>query len=182
MQAIGLADADTLLSAVALTDTKDPYAWSAGTSMACPVVSGIIALWLEADPTLTMDQIKDIIGKTSVIDDALRKADPAQIGAGKIDAYEGIKEVLRRKGDNTGIRNLQSDNSRLVATAVGDRKVKVFVAGEKQLKVEAFAMSGNSVATVTANGDEATVDLSAFPKGSYVIRANGKLSKCILVK
>lgn len=182
MQAVGLADADTLLSAVALTDTKDPYAWSAGTSMACPVVSGIIALWLEADPTLTMDQIKDIIGKTSVIDDALRKADPAQIGAGKIDAYEGIKEVLRRKGDNTGIRNLQSDNSRLVATAVGDRKVKVFVAGEKQLKVEAFAMSGNSVATVTANGDEATVDLSAFPKGSYVIRANGKLSKCILVK
>lgn len=182
MQYVGLADADTLLSAVAIADTKDPYAWAAGTSMACPVVSGIIALWLEADPTLTMNEIKDIISKTSVIDDDLRKAEPAKIGAGKIDAYEGIKEVLRRKGDDTGIRNMQSENSRLVATAAGDRKVKVFVAGEKQLKIEAFTMSGTHVATVTTNGDEATVDLSSFPKGSYVIRANGKLSKCILVK
>ena len=43
-------------------------------------------------------------------------------------------------------------------------------------------MSGVKVLDQTTNGDEALLDLSGKNKGSYVIRVNGKQSKCILVK
>ena len=42
-----------------------PYGALSGTSMSCPTVSGIIALWLQADPTLTLDDIKEVLAATS---------------------------------------------------------------------------------------------------------------------
>ena len=168
-------------SAVANVDGVDyPYAWAAGTSMACPMVSGIIALWLEADPTLSMEDIRDIIRQTSRMDEDMLEADPVKVGAGKIDAYEGLKEVLRRKA--AGIQGVQADDNRLVVSQAGERGVKVFLAGAKKLRAEVFTMSGVKVLEQTTNGDEALLDLSGKNKGSYVIRVNGKQSKCILVK
>ena len=168
-------------SAVANVNGVDyPYAWAAGTSMACPMVSGIIALWLEADPTLSMEDIRDIIRQTSRMDEDMLEADPVKVGAGKIDAYEGLKEVLRRKA--AGIQGVQADDNRLVVSQAGERGVKVFLAGAKKLRAEVFTMSGVKVLEQTTNGDEALLDLSGKNKGSYVIRVNGKQSKCILVK
>ena len=169
-------------SAVANVNGEDyPYAWAAGTSMACPMVSGIIALWLEADPTLTIDDIRDIIKKTSRMDADMLEADPVKVGAGKIDAYEGLKEVLRRK-DESGVKGVNADDNRLVVSQAGERGVKVFLAGAKALKTEVFTMAGVKVLEQTTNGDETLIDLSGKNKGSYVIRVNGKQSKCILVK
>ena len=181
MDALGVDNTTELLSGVANVDGIDyPYAWAAGTSMACPMVSGILALWREADPTLSMEDIRDIIRQTSRMDEDLLEADPATVGAGKIDAYEGLKEVLRRKA--AGIQGVQADDNRLVVSQAGERGVKVFLAGAKKLRAEVFTMSGVKVLEQTTNGDEALLDLSGKNKGSYVIRVNGKQSKCILVK
>ena len=174
---------DSLLSALATKgEEKYPFIWSYGTSMATPVVSGIIALWLEADPTLTMDEIRDIIKKTSRFDDAMKKADPVQVGAGKIDAYEGLKEVLRRKGDGNSITSVSSDADRLVLSQVGERQVKVFLAGAKTMNVSVITSAGQTVLSQQTDGDESLIDLSSLSRGTYIIRANGKSSKCILVK
>lgn len=181
LEAAGYADSEDILTAVALNDTRDPYAWSAGTSMACPAVTGIIALWLEADPSLTMDEIKDIIATTSQKTENMTLDDPAQVGYGLIDAYAGLKEVLRRK-ETDGIWGQKGDDSRLVATACGDRRVNVFVAGEKALDIDVYDMAGVKVKDMHAQGDEAMIDLSDTSKGAYIIRVNGRLSKCILVK
>ena len=108
--------------------------------------------------------------------------DPEQIGAGLIDAYEGLKEVLRRKQGADGIQQVGADENRLVVTAAGHRKVNVFVAGEKSLNMEVFNVSGARVAQAKALGDEGTIDLTGLAKGTYVIRVNGRLSKCVLVQ
>lgn len=71
------------------------YRWSnmSGTSMSAPCAAGIIALWMQACPTLTPQQVQDIIAQTSVTDEFTAQ-NPVRWGAGKINALEGIKMAL----------------------------------------------------------------------------------------
>lgn len=174
-------------SALTGAATKDgstyPFSWQSGTSMATPFVSGTIALWLEADPTLTVDDVLDILKTTSRQDEYTAAADPVQVGYGKIDAYAGLKEVLRRKGQSSGIRETAQDAaSRLVVSQRGERELNVFLAGAERMDVEVFTLSGVPVAKKTANGDETSISLNNAPRGAYAVRVNGKHSKCIIVK
>ena len=49
-------------------DVRNFYGVMSGTSMATPVVTGVVALWLQANPMLTPEQIKEIISETSIRD------------------------------------------------------------------------------------------------------------------
>lgn len=49
--------------------------------MSTPLVAGAMALWLEADPTLNVQDIRDIIASTSVKDEYTAKVDPVKVGA-----------------------------------------------------------------------------------------------------
>ena len=81
------------------------YAWNsnAGTSMSAPVVAGAIALWLQADPTLTPADCLEIFSKTCTHYDTSLSYPNNIYGYGQIDVAAGLKEVLRRKalGINT---------------------------------------------------------------------------------
>ena len=81
------------------------YAWNAnaGTSMSAPVVTGAIALWLQADPTLTPADCLEIFAKTCTHYDASLSYPNNLYGYGQIDVAAGLREVLRRKalGINT---------------------------------------------------------------------------------
>ena len=79
-----------------------------GTSQASPAVAGSVALWLQADPTLTVAQIKDIIAQSCHKDEFV-EASPERFGYGKIDVKRGLELVLERK--STGIRELADDEN-----------------------------------------------------------------------
>ena len=72
------------------------YAWSVqkGTSMACPIVAGIIAQWMEAIPTLTREQVIEAFQATC------RHPNPSVIypnndyGYGEIDAEAGLNYLM----------------------------------------------------------------------------------------
>ena len=81
-----------------------PYDGMSGTSMSCPTVSGIIALWLQADPTLTLDEIKEVLAATSR-NDEFTAASPIKWGYGKIDAAAGIEYIKR----TTAVNSIKSD-------------------------------------------------------------------------
>ncbi|WP_293136292.1 S8 family serine peptidase [Microcoleus sp. bin38.metabat.b11b12b14.051] len=61
----GRADAGDVYSTVPLSQPGVPYRYFAGTSMGVPHVSGVIALMLQANPSLTPAQIKQILAETS---------------------------------------------------------------------------------------------------------------------
>ena len=88
------------------------YAWSSngGTSMAAPVVTGVIALWLEADPTLTMHDCLDIFDRTCRRYDTTLSYPNNRYGYGEIDAYEGLKLVLERKA--AGVKTIETAGKR----------------------------------------------------------------------
>ncbi|MCH5169365.1 MAG: cation:proton antiporter [Prevotellaceae bacterium] len=72
------------------------YGWNMqnGTSMACPVVAGIIAQWLEAIPTLTREQIIEAFGATCKRHDPLLTYPNNDYGYGEIDAEAGLEYLL----------------------------------------------------------------------------------------
>ena len=66
-----------------------------GTSMAAPIVSGVIAQMLEANPSLSAAQIKEILMATA---DPLNDAPAERQGAGAVNAGRSVAAALRVKG------------------------------------------------------------------------------------
>lgn len=66
-----------------------------GTSMAAPIVTGIVAQMLEANPSLTAAQIKEILMATA---DPLNDAPAERQGAGAVNAGRAVAAALRVKG------------------------------------------------------------------------------------
>jgi len=176
----GYTDNSALSAKVDEDGRTNYWGWAMGTSMASPHVAGAIALWLEADPTLTLNDIKDIVATTAIKDEAVRKADPVQAGAGKFDAYGGLKEVLRRAA--SGLGSITADRNRLVVSPAGERAFNVFLGGATELRTAVYDITGKAVMRKTTRGDEASVDMSSLAKGVYVINVNGCYSQRVVVR
>ena len=67
------------------------YAVSSGTSFAAPHVAGVVALMLEADPTLTPGAIKKMLQETAT---PVLKSDRSQAGAGGLDAWAVLTRTI----------------------------------------------------------------------------------------
>ena len=76
-----------------------PYSSLDGTSMSCPAVSGIIALWLQANPTLSLEGIKEVLAH-SCRNDQFTAANPIRWGYGKIDAAAGLEYIKQTSALN----------------------------------------------------------------------------------
>jgi len=74
-----------------------------GTSMSSPVVTGIVALMLQVNPTLFPEKIKEILYATAIRDNfTTLNPDSTIWGAGKINAYTAVKEAVL----NIGVMNM----------------------------------------------------------------------------
>ncbi len=140
-----------------------------GTSMACPYVSGTMALWLEADPTLDVKTITEILKTTAVKPDAsLSDIQKKQWGGGRLDALAGIREVLRRKAE-AGIDGVVADAGGYVITPAGDRGYNVVVDGADRLVARLYNMQGVAVAETVGRGGELTLDAAGMAPGVYIL-------------
>jgi minor extracellular serine protease Vpr len=145
-----------------------------GTSMASPMVTGILALWLQAYPSLNPTQALNLIKQNAWTDSStgtIPSTGNNTWGWGKIDAHEGlldllttlstdlIKEVEIAKiypNPTTGILNIQ------------------FSENQQDVQLEIYDVSGRlhiqkRVITVNQNNSE-TLNLDNLTSGVYVLR------------
>lgn len=149
------------------------YYWSIemGTSMATPYMAGVAALWLEADPTLTNEDIKKIAKETAISDEYVKNTKyPVQFGAGKIDAYNGLKYVLDHK--TTALKSVDADKD-MMFRQTGDNTYEAYVAGETAITVRLFDMSGSLVRESRSAGSTTSFSVAGMPKGIYVVELCG---------
>ena len=88
------------------------YTQIEGTSMATPFVAGVVALMLNADSTLTPDDVKGIIQQTA---SPMPGYEEFQVGAGYINAYDAVDKVFHRS-KSYGAINHPAFNAQLTVT------------------------------------------------------------------
>lgn len=94
------------------------YLFTQGTSMSAPVVTGIVALWMQANPELTANEIINIIKETSDNDDwttdleNIPSHNKVQAGYGKINCLKGLKKITGA----TVIESISADDGHRQAT------------------------------------------------------------------
>ncbi|MGG3469384.1 S8 family serine peptidase [Neobacillus pocheonensis] len=109
------------VSSLAATDdaaTIEPaylpyYTVMSGTSMATPHVAGIVALLLEAKPTLTPDEIKKVLQDTST---NMPGYETWEVGSGYVNAYAALDAVLFGSTYGKTVNANQTFNSNAVAS------------------------------------------------------------------
>ncbi len=79
------------------------YTQISGTSMATPFAAGVAALMLDADPTLTPDEIKQIMIDTT---SKMPGYEDYEVGAGYINAYAAVDKVFNRTKAYKSLQNV----------------------------------------------------------------------------
>lgn len=134
------------------------YVTLSGTSMACPHVSGIVALLLEADPTLDVYDVREILQRTAT---NMPGRAAWEAGAGYVNAYAAVQMALGRDGFGATVNALREFNASarlrdggsmdvsIFFSPVGDPEVHTFEVGENVSLVKASAqVPANTVALV----------------------------------
>lgn len=152
------------------------YTAQAGTSMASPIAAGTIALWLQADSTLTYERIREVFANTARHDSYTGEATEENDntwGAGKIDAFAGLKYVIENRDRYSGIDDAQSADNGVFkfVTHRDSRTAEVFFPDNgRPATVAVYNVQGQLLATFAVSASGQTLDLSQLTDGVYVFR------------
>lgn len=150
-----------------------------GTSMATPYMSGVCALWLEADPTLSHTQIREIAQKTALSDyfcttnnHYAKAGEGNQAGSGKVDAFKGLKLILDNKA--SGLAKIEKGKDFMIR-AVNGYTFEAYTAGAVAMSAALYTSHGHLVASVQQPGNTITISAAGQNKGVYILRiSDGK--------
>ena len=149
-----------------------PFCYKMGTSMSSPYMAGVAAIWLEANPTLTHQEIKEIAMKTAINDEACNEGnhfinEGRQAGAGKLNAFAGLKYILEE--NEATLINTPQEKSFLIRKISQDT-FEAYQAGATSMTATLYNIEGKMVATQKEQGNTIHINTTDCSKGIYLLK------------
>lgn len=149
------------------------YPWVAlsGTSMATPVVAGAIALWLEARPTLTPQEVMEVLSTTCTHYNEAGDYPNIYEGYGQIDIYKGLLAVLGLNHNDEIFDRVPGD---VVIGPLNRHACRITFksVAESSFTAQVFSSTGQKLLQQQFPGGQKAydIDLTGYPKGIYVVQ------------
>lgn len=153
------------------------YSEFIGTSASAPAASGIVALMLQARPTLGPKKVNDVLAQTAILDNftgALPAAGNNNWGHGKINAYGAIKTFTLDETAIYSYTGKKLDCELFPNPSKGQFTVRYDSDKGDDLVFEIYNMTGQLIQSenwkTTSGSNLYQVDLSSKPGGVYLVR------------
>lgn len=148
-----------------------PWGIATGTSMATPVVAGSVALWLQANPSLSPQDVLGVIARTSR---PLRQGvdyPNCEEGYGEIDVYGGLLDVLQLNGIE-GVSGFTPQDVRVSIHDSSTLHLCFDNPAATEVRIHIFNTSGVMIesCSVEAGCKEKDFNLQYLPKGVYIVQ------------
>ena len=155
------------------------YHWGdmAGTSMATPVATGTIALWLQADPTLTPQEIKEIFKQTATTDKFTQTGNSIKWGAGKLNGYAGLVHILQGSSSITDIK--PNNEIFMLYPNPSNGNFSFYAHNEESVNLSIYSLNGSVVYQNTIHTDNGHTNVNLEGKlipGIYIVNVTGKFT------
>ena len=146
-----------------------------GTSMSSPITAGVVALWLQANPNLTPEDIKGIIERTSHQPEPEFSGTDKNVyyGWGEIDAYAGLLDILGL----TGIREISKHQPAGLKFRLEGRTLHIDGIDSSET-VTVFDLSGRPVLRTETSSD-GILSLPGLSTGVYAVQVGHRGSTLI---
>jgi hypothetical protein len=143
------------------SNNRDYYYGEAyGTSMSSPMTAGIVALVLEANPTLTPEEIIQLLKETAIKDlYTTDSPDPNVWGYGKINAHEMIKSFFTS--------SIEEEDQKDVIMYPNPTNEFLFISMEGEKNVIVSDILGHELRNFSTS--ENHISLKALPAGVYLV-------------
>lgn len=171
----------TAIESVDFNGRTYDFARLSGTSMSSPVVAGVVALILDANPTLTPAQVKDILIQTAREDNhtgVIPSSGDVQWGHGKINAYHAVQLALGVVGTVEMTQNLD--------WTISPNPASHYIAlnGLDETSIESILVIDMSGKIVSNSQFVNNISVSDLTEGMYFVRIirNGKVEQQKFVK
>ena len=139
---------------------------ASGTSMSGPMVTGAVALMLQANPNLTPDEVMQLIIETAKTDDYTEQCPNDIWGYGKLNAYQAVKAAEKKVG----------------LAAAEDLSITVYPVPAKDILYIEGITPDNTVYVCDITGrnlevkklNSETLDIKHLSSGVYILNINDK--------
>jgi subtilisin family serine protease len=170
----------TSVANVTFNNSTYHFAKFSGTSMSSPMVAGVAALILEANPYLSASQVKQIIMETARTDNftGVIPAGGSPIwGAGKINGYHAVKMALSMLGAGNVTGNL----SWSVYPNPVQKELYFTIVDELPSSCEVISENGSLISKRITDGK---INVSDLAPGKYWIRllVNSRIEQDLFIK
>lgn len=147
------------------------FASLSGTSMSSPFVAGVVALMLQANPYLSVPQVRDIIAETARNDAQTAAAGINRFGYGKINAYQAVLRALSTVGIEEHLQVKESQYSVFPNPTEGQCYVSVMTEAN-EVQCTLLDLTGKMILSKTMQPGVNTLDIQNLPSGCYLMRLN----------